>query len=322
MANRKAPLHVSLLRTHNLTLCSHQQKLYSTAMSSETTTTSTTTRKRKSRFDETLAQWKENQAHLDSKPICKIQAIGSKKGCMRGKGGPQNSQCNYRGVRQRTWGKWVAEIREPSGGKRHWLGTFANAMEAAIAYDIAARAMYSSYARLNFPNSFSTTVTNSSSISLGETPAAARLDSTATSNYSGVFAVEDITSVSSNLMNEDGENVAFAYNEAARPTFAVEDITHVSPNVMNMDGESKLRDDSTTTSNHIEIFAAEDITHVPPNAQHEQQTGHFIVPMDELLNLDDFPELFDDNSLSDMESQLPFDADQLGFLDIDQWGKP
>jgi hypothetical protein len=51
-------------------------------------------------------------------------------------------------------------------------------------------------------------------------------------------------------MNEDGENVAFAYNEAARPTFAAEDITQVSPNVMNMDGGSELRADSTTTSNH------------------------------------------------------------------------
>jgi hypothetical protein len=72
-----------------------------------------------------------------------------------------------------------------------------------------------------------------------------------TSNYSGVFADEDIKlDVSSNLMNEDGENVAFAYNEAARPTFAAEDITQVSPNVMNMDGGSELRADSTTTSNH------------------------------------------------------------------------
>jgi hypothetical protein len=91
---------------------------------------------------------------------------------------------------------------------------------------------------------------------------------------------------------------------------------------MNMDGKSELRANSITTSNHCEIFAAEDITHVPPNAQHEQQTGHFMVHTDELLNLDEFPDLFDNNSLSNMESLLQFDADQLGFLDIDQWGMP
>jgi EREBP-like factor len=80
-----------------------------------------------------VEKWKKNQTQLDSKPIHKVQAIGSKKGCINGKGGPQNSQCKYKGVRQRAWGKWVAEIWQPNGGKRRWLGTFANAVEAAIA---------------------------------------------------------------------------------------------------------------------------------------------------------------------------------------------
>ncbi|KAF3331160.1 Dehydration-responsive element-binding protein 2A [Carex littledalei] len=71
---------------------------------------------------------------------------------MRGKGGPENSQYKYRGVRQRVWGKWVAEIREPNRGKRLWLGTFPTAIHAAQAYDEAARAMYGPVARLNFPN--------------------------------------------------------------------------------------------------------------------------------------------------------------------------
>ncbi|KAF2290034.1 hypothetical protein GH714_042464 [Hevea brasiliensis] len=75
-----------------------------------------------------------------------------KKGPTRGKGGPQNAMCEYRGVRQRTWGKWVAEIREPKRRTRLWLGSFATADEAAMAYDEAARRLYGPDAYLNLPH--------------------------------------------------------------------------------------------------------------------------------------------------------------------------
>ncbi|KAL2320788.1 hypothetical protein Fmac_029757 [Flemingia macrophylla] len=75
-----------------------------------------------------------------------------KKGPTRGKGGPQNASCEYRGVRQRTWGKWVSEIREPKKRTRLWLGSFATAEEAAMAYDEAARRLYGPDAYLNLPH--------------------------------------------------------------------------------------------------------------------------------------------------------------------------
>ncbi|GLT78891.1 hypothetical protein SLA2020_504100 [Shorea laevis] len=187
---------------------------------------------------ETLKKWKEHNQGLDSgngggKPVLKKHAKGSKKGCMKGKGGPDNSTCNYRGVRQRTWGKWVAEIREPKSGRRLWLGTFPTAYEAALAYDEAARTMYGECARLNLPHisskdssatvatssGGSSVVTHSSPFSVATPPGS---DSITTSNHSEICDKVDYVAPKAHHDDGDSESAAvFAVptpNKTVKPT--------------------------------------------------------------------------------------------------------
>jgi hypothetical protein len=64
---------------------------------------------------------------------------------------PRAARSPYKGVRyEKRTAKWIAEITHQ--GKRHHLGSFANEIAAAHAYDRKAQKLFGPYARLNFPN--------------------------------------------------------------------------------------------------------------------------------------------------------------------------